>query len=113
MLKSMLSPFNEGMRMTLSFQSVDVTGTTNSRGQLTYTFDKPIDQVQATVNVPNAMVSCSAAITGEKEVVIRFWRMLKVFPSRQVTVSLLGIKHSTASAAEKSSQTDEPSSTDG
>lgn len=79
--------------MALSFQSVDVTDQTNSRGQITYKFDRNIDQVQATVNAPDAQVSCSASITGDKEVTLRFWRQLNVLANRQVTVSLLGIKH--------------------
>jgi hypothetical protein len=86
-----------------TFQSVDVSLSTDSTGTFTFSFDDPIDQVQMTVKNPqtgqdSAIIGGTCDVTGTKQVTGRLWRSgasftAKPAASESVGVSLLGIKN--------------------
>lgn len=85
-------------------QYAEVTATTDAQGFFTFSFDAHIDAVIGGVNHPQVnadqgLVSCSAQITGDKDVKVRCW-VTSATPdnwsvqnavNKQVTVTLLGL----------------------
>ncbi len=87
--------------MAVSLQSVDVSTTTGLNGRFTFKFDKPVDQVLVSVNSPEIDITAVASVTGDKEVTVRCFKSGVPLAGKQVTVTLLGVTHSTTAKASK------------
>lgn len=86
-----------------TFQSYEVTTTTDGSGYFSFQFPDPIDQAVAGPNEPQSgpargegLVGVSALVTGTSTVKVRCWEAngaggIRTSQNKQVTVTILGI----------------------